>query len=478
MAFYSTLVRANVDFCDKKVGPAGRAMCVLLAPDYQEHQCATCLTDAYIQLKSGGRHHCEDRTATYCWYQCQIELYGNDKGVVRENCRCKAGEKHSSPKAPLPSHCYSPSGTDCKWYQDCLERRFPCVGTSADYAVKYASYFCAAYEKNYDSFTTLGKRWVDATRKCLQVSLAPLLRECNSNITCEFIEDTAFRSHECCYLGGSECTPPNTPSICEILDDWWDVMITISDALLKITFWHLQTFISSFRITYNCLKDFKTVAYNTVAEKVKGWTKNVVLEYKYDVSFDIEYLSDIYNKVEKFFKQPRMKRSTDNDETHQRDMFAVILLEELSKQLKWDKTKLSWFAFSPNSTKSKLANSSADYFCVNIILVDKFAKASGIRYSMLLDDTVSNLTDKIRKGKIKQIANVVLKTAFDCQDILCRNATEYKALKPKKPDTTPPKTSTTPQQADSASSTYTSITKFIVCFFFTLITFCNVHFWF
>ena len=120
---------------------------------------------------------------------------------------------------------------------------------------------------------------------------------------------------------------------------------------------------------------------------------------------------------------------SDNNQFQQNDMFAVALIDQLSRQLNWDKTKLSWFAFSPNTTKNKLANTSADYFSVNVVLVDKFVKASGIKNSALLNNTISNLIDNMKKGNIKQIGNVVLKTAFDCQDILCGNATEYKVIK-------------------------------------------------
>ena len=113
-------------------------------------------------------------------------------------------DSQSSSKTPLPPSCYSPIDSDCEQYHNCLERRFPYVGTSADYAMKYVTHFCSAYSRNYGQFSPLGKTWVDAVRKCLQVSLAPLLRECNSNIACEFIQDRAFKSHDCCYLGGAE----------------------------------------------------------------------------------------------------------------------------------------------------------------------------------------------------------------------------------------------------------------------------------
>lgn len=132
------------------------------------------------------------------------------------------------------------------------------------------------------------------------------------------------------------------------------------------------------------------------------------------------------------------------------------MIDQVSKQLKWDKTKLSWFAFSTNITNNKLANTNLDYFSVNVILVDKQAKASGIRNSTLLNNTFAEFVDNIREGNITQIENIVLKTAFDCQDILCSNVTEYKA--------------------NSASAKFTAKMYIKIWFFFSLITFPNVHF--
>ena len=450
MGLYSTLIQANLNLCNKRYGPAGQTNCVLLSPYYQEYQCATCLTNSYIQLKSGGRHHCRDTTSTYCWYQCQIELFGNDAGEVNEKCRCKTGETPSSSKTPLPTTCYSPSGTDCEWYQDCLERRFSCVGTSADYAIKYATHFCAAYGRNYDQFSPLGKIWVDAVRKCLQVSLAPLLRECNSDITCEFIQDTAFKSHDCCYLAGAECTPRGTPSICDIkFTDWITALLTIIDAFIQPQ--ALETFLSVLHVGSNCIANYTTNEYKRLLETTKGWIRNVQLGFRYPIK-----------------KVSRKKRSSDNDQFQQNDRFAITLIDQLSRQLQWDRTKLSWFAFSPNTTKNKLANTSADYFSVNVILVDKFAKASGIKNSTLLDKTIFNFIDNIKKGNIKQIGNVVLKAAFDCQDILCGNATEYKIIKINRSSPIPP-------QLNSANAKFTTKRHFIIYFFFTVITFCNIY---
>ena len=354
------------------------------------------------------------------------------------------GETLSSSKTPLPPSCYSPIGSDCEWYLDCLERRFPCIGTAADYAMKYATHFCSAYSRNYGQFSPLGKTWIESVRKCLQVSLTPLLRECNSNITCEFIQDRAFKSHDCCYLGGAECTPRGTPSICDVsVKDWFTVFITISDAFLQPE--AKETFRSVLNVGFNCFKKYTSIAYQRVKETMKGWLRSIQLGFQYLIR-----------------KVLRKKRSpSDNDQFQQNDRFAVTMIDQISKQLKWNKTKLSWFAFSTNITNNKLANTSANYFSVDVILVDKFAKASGMRNSTLLNDTVADFVDNITKGNIKQIGNIVLKTAFDCQDILCSNVTKYKAP---------------PPQPNSASARGTTKIHIVIWFFFTLITLRNVYF--
>ena len=417
---------------------AGQTQCLLFRRHYQEYQCATCLTNAYIRLKSGDRHQCRNRAATYCWYQCQLELFGNDKGVVNEKCRCKAGESPSSSKTPLPSSCYSPTGSDCKWYQDCLERRFPCAGTSAHYTVKYATHFCSAYNRSYDQLTPLGRVWVDAVRKCLQVSLAPFLRECISNITCEFIQDRAVKSHDCCYLGGTECTPKGVPSICDVsVKDWFTVFIPINDAFFQPE--AKETFRSVLDVGLNCFRNYTSITYQKLKEAMSGWLRSIQLEFQYLIGRNL-----------------LQKQLSDNDQFQQNSRFAVVMIDQVSKQLKWDKTKLSWFAFSTNITNNKLANTNPDYFSVNVILVDKQAKASGIRNSTLLNNTFAEFVDNIRECNITQIENIVLKTAFDCQDILCSNVTEYKA--------------------NSASATFTTKIYIKIWFFFSLITFPNVHF--
>ncbi|XP_025084778.1 uncharacterized protein LOC112558513 [Pomacea canaliculata] len=97
----------------------------------------------------------------------------------------------------ISSSCYSPTGRDCYWYRNCLEKRVPCQGTSDDYAIAYAEKFCNVFGSNYNRFSSQGKQWVDAVRKCLQVALVPLLRAAPP---CRQIKSTAFNSHFPCYM--------------------------------------------------------------------------------------------------------------------------------------------------------------------------------------------------------------------------------------------------------------------------------------
>lgn len=66
--------------CNIFVGPSGGTDCVLLKPFFTEYQYATCLTDSYIRARSGRRHRCISPLATYCYYQCMLELNNIDAG--------------------------------------------------------------------------------------------------------------------------------------------------------------------------------------------------------------------------------------------------------------------------------------------------------------------------------------------------------------------------------------------------------------
>ena len=126
----------------------GTVFCIYI-PGYTKSQWTTCLTDAYIREKSKQQHLCADRTATYCHYQCMVETHGQNHGIVYSDCQCDPNErKPVSTAAPLPNWCFSPNGSDCSWYRQCLKQRYPCEEKDGeDYAIEYAHKFCELYAK-------------------------------------------------------------------------------------------------------------------------------------------------------------------------------------------------------------------------------------------------------------------------------------------------------------------------------------------
>ena len=155
-----------------------------------------------------------------------MEVYGERYGDVNQNCLCREGDKIST----LPKECYSPPGDNCEWYRNCLHKYQDCRNTDSNYAIDYGYYFCKAYDKSYYKFSLYGRRWVDATRKCLQVALVPTLR-LNNKPSCLEIEERAFASHTYCYVGGSACAKQGTPSVCSLhISNWLEIIKTIKDS--------------------------------------------------------------------------------------------------------------------------------------------------------------------------------------------------------------------------------------------------------
>lgn len=123
------------------------------------------------------------------------------------------------------SDCRNPDGRSCGWYKSCLERYKLC-GTNG-YAIKYADHFCRRYDTNYNKFSTYGKRWVSAVKKCLQKELAPYL---SKSISCLELKQVAFASHVPCYV---DPTGTGNPTYCKLFP--WDhvqVFNTIKGAFL------------------------------------------------------------------------------------------------------------------------------------------------------------------------------------------------------------------------------------------------------
>ena len=123
--FYILLINANLtnsQYCDSNY--IGNTDCVLLTPYYSAYQWATCLTNKYIKEKTKNRFSCRGGS-TYCWYQCMVEEFELDQGPVYDTCKCSTNQ---TTDLNLPNHCYSPDGTNCGWYEECLEKKISMKG--------------------------------------------------------------------------------------------------------------------------------------------------------------------------------------------------------------------------------------------------------------------------------------------------------------------------------------------------------------
>ena len=149
----------------------------------------------------------------------------------------------------LPAKCYNPSGNTCDWYRQCFERHFPCQHGSYSYAIGFAEHYCEKYDKMYNTFSSKGKKWIDAVRKCLQVDLASLLKSSKA-MTCKEIQIYAFKSHVPCYH-----TPdPSQPQIsfCHLpFLDWMRAFHTIKTSFLKVPLESVQGAIGTLKA---CIK--------------------------------------------------------------------------------------------------------------------------------------------------------------------------------------------------------------------------------
>ncbi len=321
--------------CDPWTGPAGTTECVLLeghydelhdryAYGYDDYQWATCLSNAYIQLKSHGKSICSshlDVPVTYCWSQCQAERFDLYSGTVNDECRCDPeGEAQTLSPIPdngyatLPEWCLSPSGTECTWYRKCLEKRHPCEASGHGYALSYAQKFCNLYTKRSTYFTGQGLEWVNAVRKCLQVALVPHICPW-SKATCEELKKFAFDSHTPCYLEPFQ----GKPSICDLgCWDWAQIFWTIKSG-------YTQAFVESLQGTIDvilgCGKKFNLLGTSCPTVIVQLALVRSVLKVG--------------------------KRSTDQ-ELILNDL-AGSIADELAIKLKWDKQVMDWYAYAPKT---------------------------------------------------------------------------------------------------------------------------------
>jgi len=340
-----------------------------------------------------------------------VEVHSKNYGPVTEDCSCEPGSPTSNPytaipTTPLPPECYSPPGDSCDWYRNCLEKKHPCEASSNAYAITYAEKFCKLFDERRAKFSADAQKWMDGVRKCLQVSLVPLMRPWDDS-TCEEIRAKAFASHTPCYLEPDK----DVPSICDL--DYLQYV--------KI-FWTIKGSFIDLDTAWESLKGMWNIAAECKSSKIRQ---------------TFESARETYNDVIKFFKiqiqrfKQKKRRSTDSiPDADLQSRFADGVGSVIANTLKWNMDVMDWLAYTD-------AAIDLDNLDIYIVLADK--KALGIvttsAPSVDFNQTVQEFASAVKNGTLPLQVDgykVLVKSLASCSDKSC-NSTQTLAVSDKPP---------------------------------------------
>ena len=422
--------------CNVWYGPAGYTHCVKF-DDYSDYQWATCRTNIYIQTKSNSRHICAYRFATYCYYQCMIDIYDKEDGYVLPYCKCSPSKPQPTDPIPLPAWCHSPNGASCSWYRECLSKAYPqCNDDDDEYAIKYAEKFCKLYDENLKDFSTQGKNWVNAVRKCLQLKLVPVI-DTTRQKTCTELKSAAFETHTPCYLNPAS----SAPSYCDLsTGDQWTVFWTIKSA-----------FVDAFGPSLKGLYDVMTGCTRKKVESIKQKTKEIIkaaVDEITDLAADIgtRILQETTARIKTWLKealspsfpfpiqldlrigfddlenfQTRRKRSVEDDLETTRSRLAGKIIDAIALAKKWKDQGVAWFAYANNETehannktehannKTEHANNKTEHdnttMSIRFLVTDrsKYESADDSSKPSDLTTTLVELSEVVLKGTLNNL---------------------------------------------------------------------------
>ena len=393
--------------CNPNYGPPGPTQCIDGLGYYDDNQWAVCLSKSYIEQKSRGQHTCRN-SVPYCWYQCMIEEFGLDEGPVYSRCKCSPGQVPPTPAPPpsggtnsqLEESCFSPDGTDCYWYRNCLEKKYPCEASGNGYALTYAEKFCNLYSTRSSYFTGQGRNWINAVRKCLQVALVPLIRPWESP-SCDDIRQKAFESHTPCYLEPF----PNEPSICDLdCRDWAQVFWTIKGGFTDA---FVESLKGTVQVMLGCGTNFLLMGASC---------PTVILK-----------LGVVSSHLR------RKRREVDGQGTT--DQLAGDVTKEIAKRLNWDRNVMDWFAYASDDQSDGMAVK------INVLLGDKTAlgltPTSNASPKFSLETVTREFGEALESSQLYDLpvggGTASVSTLEGCEDIKCNgNFIEAKAGPPPK----------------------------------------------
>ena len=416
---YSNSATAS-ETCNKWSGPAGNTHCIKISR-YSDYQWGTCRTDVYVKTKSNGDHYCADRSATYCYYQCMLDVYDKNDGDILPYCKCSPGDPLPTETIPLPAWCHSPDGSSCSWYRECLSKAYPqCNDDDDEYAIKYAEKFCTLYDENLKDFSSQGKKWVNAVRKCLQLKLVPVI-DTTRQKTCAELKSAAFETHTPCYLDPD----PSAPSYCDLsIGDQLTVFWTIKSAFANAFgpslkgLYDVMTGCTSKKVesikekTKELLKKIKEAAVDAIIDlaadigtrilqettaRIKTWLKEALSpSFPFQIQLDLRIGFDDLKNF-----QRRRKRSVGDDLETTRSRLAGKIIDAIALEKEWKYNGVAWFAYANNKTEHDNTTMS-----IRFLVTDrsKYESADNSSKPSNLTSTLVELSEVVLKGTLNNLA--------------------------------------------------------------------------
>lgn len=136
-----------------------------------------------------------------CEGQCPEHCYNvRHEGCAVETGKCKKGcsKGFHGDFCDIEETCAKPTGTDCSFYDDCLQANVDCELTR-----NVAKPKCKEFEALEPQLSGPGVGWSKHVRKCLQEVISQnVLQKAGKKFECSAVEESFFRDHLPCYLDG------------------------------------------------------------------------------------------------------------------------------------------------------------------------------------------------------------------------------------------------------------------------------------
>ncbi|KAH3771531.1 uncharacterized protein LOC127845861 [Dreissena polymorpha] len=195
-----------------------------------QYQWQTCVRSSYLSAASNGTRICAAGQGL-CAYKCQDELmdvhkeFDVEKADVTEACRCDPNAVMVN-ATTLPAKCFTPTGIDCTWHDECVQSKFKCDWANMKWS-KLASSMCQLFQTHKNDFDVIGQRWISGVGKCLHDMQVPFLRPYVRPL-CEALTTAGPKIQELCYRtpGGG------APNLCDVgFVNWIKVVGTVRETV-------------------------------------------------------------------------------------------------------------------------------------------------------------------------------------------------------------------------------------------------------